>query len=48
MQVRLWFENKNIISFSYTKEKSTAIGFNSDFFAPYFEATLFVCISLCK
>ena len=30
--VRLCFENKNILSFSYTKEKITAIGLNSDFF----------------
>ena len=48
MRVRLCFENKNILSFSYAKEKNTAIGLNSDFFPPYFESTLFVYISLCK
>ena len=33
MRVRLCFENKNILSFSYTNEKKiTAIGLNSDFF----------------
>ena len=31
-RVRLCLENKNIFSFSYTKEKITAIGLNSDFF----------------
>ena len=31
MPVRLCFENKNILSFSCTKE-NTAIGLNSDFF----------------
>ena len=30
--VRLCFENKKNLSFSYTKEKITAIGLNSDFF----------------
>ena len=48
MRVRLYFENKNILSFSYTKEKNTGIGLNSDFFPPYFEGTLFVYILLCK
>ena len=32
MPVRLCFENKKILSFSYTKEKIIAIGLNSDFF----------------
>ena len=49
MPVRLCFENKNILSFSYTKEKKiAAIGLNSDFFPPYFDDTLFVNSSLCK
>ena len=30
--VRLCLENKKTLSFSYTKEKITAIGLNSDFF----------------
>ena len=47
--VRLCFGNKNILSFSYTKEKTiTAIGLNSDLFPPYFDGTLFAYISLCK
>ena len=32
MAVRLCFENKKILSLSYTKEEITAIGLNSDFF----------------
>ena len=32
MLVRLCFENKNTLSFIYTKEKNTAIDLNSDFF----------------
>ena len=46
--VRLCFENKNILSFSYTKEKIRAIGLNSDFFPPHFDGTLFVYISLLE
>ena len=30
--VRLCFENKKILLFSYIREKITEIGFNSDFF----------------
>ena len=32
MPVTLCFENKKILSFSYTKGKIPAIGFNSNFF----------------
>ena len=31
MPVRLCFEDKKTLSFSYTQEKITAIGLNSDF-----------------
>ena len=36
LQLRLCFENKNILSFSYTKGKNTAIGLNSDSFTTVF------------
>ena len=48
MPVRLCFENKNILSFSYTKEKNYSNRFEFWFFPPYFDGTLFVYISLCK
>ena len=40
MPVRLCFENKKILSCSYSKEKNIAIGLNSDFFPPNFDGTL--------
>ena len=46
--VRLCLENKNIFSFSYTKEKNYSNRFEFWFFPPYFDGTLFVYISLCK
>ena len=48
MPVRLCFENKKIISFSYTKEQNYNNRFELLFFPPYFDGTLFVYISLCK
>ena len=36
MPVRLCFENKKFLSFSYTKENITAVGLNSDFFPALF------------
>ena len=36
------------VFFSYTKEKITATGLNSDIFPLYFDGTLFVYISSCK
>ena len=48
MPVRLCFENKNILSFSYTKEKNYMNRFKYWFFPTYFDGTLLVYISLCK
>ena len=39
MPVRLSFENKKTVLFSYTKEKITVIGLNSNFFPPYFDGS---------
>ena len=41
MPVRLCFENKNIRSFSYSKEKLYSNRFEFLFFPPYFDGTLF-------
>ena len=46
--VRLRFENKKILSLSYTKEKNSSNQFEFGFFPPYFDGTLFVYITLCK
>ena len=43
MPVRLCFENKNILSISYTKEKNCS-KFEFWFFPPYFDGTLFTFI----
>ena len=48
MPVRLCFENKKIISFSYKKEKNHSNRCEFWFFSTLFWGTLFVYISLCK
>ena len=40
--VRLCFENKKILSFSYTKKTNSSNQFEFGFFPPYFDGTLFV------
>ena len=45
MPVRLRFENKKILSCSYSKEENRAIDLNSDFFSPYFDGTLQIDIT---
>ena len=49
MPVRLCFENKKTLSYSFTKEKNNYSNrFEFGFFPPYFDGTLFVFILLRK
>ena len=48
MPVRLRFENKKTLSYSFTKEKNYSNRFEFGFFPPYFDGTLFVFILLRK